>query len=190
MVSARLHVDLRRKMPRGALAAPPAGDPRGTMHPMERQGVVLEPTLAGRQPVMSLWPLRTRREHLRREHRRPLWAVVTQQFADRERAADREQASGDRPDLQERRGRTISRTTSKSIRLMTLTSRFFAIGLPFKLHSTTKYGLEAVAISYRKATSRRLVVVDLAIRSSLTVAYLIPAEESRKPPSTTLMRTR
>ena len=97
------------------LPAPPAGDPRGSMHPMERQGVVLEATLAGRQPFMSLWPLRTRREHLRREHRRPLWAVVTQQFADRERAADREQASGDRPDLQERRGRTISRTTSKSL---------------------------------------------------------------------------
>ena len=134
LVSARLHVDLRRKMPRGALAAPPAGDPRGTMHPMERQGVVLEPTLAGRQPVMSLWPLRTRREHLRREHRRPLWAVVTQQFADRERAADREQASGDRPDLQERRGRTISRTTSKSIPLMISPARCFEDGLPVKLH--------------------------------------------------------
>ena len=111
------------------LPAPPAGDPRGSMHPMERQGVVLEATLAGRQPFMSLWPLRTRREHLRREHRRPLWAVVTQQFADRERAADREQASGDRPDLQERRGRTISRTTSKSIPLMISTSRCFEIGL-------------------------------------------------------------
>ena len=129
LVSARLHVDLRRKMPRGALAAPPAGDPRGSMHQMERQGVVLEATLAGRQPFMSLWPLRTRREHLRREHRRPLWAVVTQQFADRERAADREQASGDRPDLQERRGRTISRTTSMSIPLMISTSRCFEIGL-------------------------------------------------------------
>ena len=129
LVSVRLHVDLRRKMPRGALAAPPAGDPRGSMHPMKRQGVVLEATLAGRQPFMSLWPLRTRREHLRREHRRPLWAVVTQQFADRERAADREQASGDRPDLQERRGRTISRTTSMSIPLMISTSRCFEIGL-------------------------------------------------------------
>ena len=126
---ARVFSSNPQKMPRGALAAPPAGDPRGTMHPMERQGVVLEPTLAGRQPVMSLWPLRTRREHLRREHRRPLWAVVTQQFADRERAADREQASGDRPDLQERRGRTISRTTSKSIPLMISTSRCFEIGL-------------------------------------------------------------
>ena len=65
---------------------------------------------------------------------------------------------------------------------MTLTSRCFDIGLPFKLDCTIKYVLEAVAISYRKAASRRPVVVDLAIRSSLTVAYLIPAEESRKPP--------
>ena len=158
MVSVRLHVDLRRKMPRGALAAPPAGDPRGTMHPMERQGVVLEPTLAGRQPFMSLWPLRTRREHLRREHRRPLWAVVTQQFADRERAADREQASGDRPDLQERRGRTISRTTSKSLGRFLVVRTTKKHGLPVKLHCTAKYVLEAVAINYRKATSRRLVV--------------------------------
>ena len=41
---------------------------------------------------------------------------------------------------------------------MTLTSRCFDIGLPFKLDCTIKYGLEAVAISYQKATSRRLVV--------------------------------
>ena len=151
-------------MPRGALAAPPAGDPRGSMHPMERQGVVLEATLAGRQPFMSLWPLRTRREHLRREHRRPLWAVVTQQFADRERAADREQASGDRPDLQERRGRTISRTTSKSFGRFLVVRTTKKHGLPVKLHCATKYGLEAVAINYRNATSRRLVVRK-AIRS-------------------------
>ena len=54
-VSVRLHVDLRRKMPRGALAAPPAGDPRGSMHPMERQGVVLEATTL-EEPMSAPWP--------------------------------------------------------------------------------------------------------------------------------------
>ena len=67
---------------------------------------------------------------------------------------------------------------------MALTSRFFAIGLPFKLHSTTKYGLEALAISYRKATSRRLVVVDLAIRSSLTDCCI--SDPGRRVSETTL----
>ena len=136
---------------------------------MERQGVVLEATLAGRQPFMSLWPLRTRREHLRREHRRPLWAVVTQQFADRERAADREQASGDRPDLQERRGRTISRTTSKSLGRFLVVRTTMKHGLPVKLHCTTEYGLEAVAITYRKATSRRLVLLIERFDSPLSL---------------------
>ena len=31
--------------------------------------------------------------------------------------------------------------------------------LAFKLHCAAKYGLEAVAITYRKATSRRLVLL-------------------------------
>ena len=189
MVSVRLHVDLRRKMPRGALAAPPAGDPRGSMHPMERQGVVLEATLAGRQPFMSLWPLRTRREHLRREHRRPLWAVVTQQFADRERAADREQASGDRPDLQERRGRTISRTTSKSIPLMISTSRCFEIGL--RSNSIVPRSMDSKP--WPSTIEKRpldALLFEKRFDQSLTISILDPEEESRNPPSTTLMRTR
>ena len=47
----------------------------GTWHPVKRHGVPSVHRLAGRQRVMSLWPPRIRREHLRREHRRPLRAV-------------------------------------------------------------------------------------------------------------------
>ena len=45
--------------------------------------------------------------------------------------------------------------------------------LAFKLHCTAKYGLEAVAITYRKATSRRLVLLISRFVQSLSLAILI-----------------
>ena len=45
--------------------------------------------------------------------------------------------------------------------------------LAFKLHCAAKYGLEAVAITYRKETSGRLVLLMLRFVLSLSLAILI-----------------
>ena len=45
--------------------------------------------------------------------------------------------------------------------------------LTFKIHCATKYGVEAVAITYRKATSGRLVLLISRFVQSLSLAILI-----------------
>ena len=59
--------------------------------------------LAGAQPVMSLWPLRIRRELSAQMARRPLRAVATERFDRSIGWSGSAQALDDRLDLHERR---------------------------------------------------------------------------------------
>ena len=87
----------------------------GRCHPTERQDAASGPTPAGEQPVMSLCPLRIRREHLRRLCGRPLWAEPTEGFDRSIGWSGSAKALDDWLDLHERRGGQISRTTRKSL---------------------------------------------------------------------------
>ena len=72
-----LHVNLCRLLMADGRVLATRG---GRCHPTERQDAASGPTPAGEQPVMSLCPLRIRREHLRGLCGRPLWAEPTEGF--------------------------------------------------------------------------------------------------------------
>ena len=58
----------------------PQATPEGSLHHVKRHDVPSVHPLAGGELVMSLRPLRIRREHLRREHRRPLRAAPVERL--------------------------------------------------------------------------------------------------------------
>ena len=80
----------------------PQATPEGSLHHVKRHDVPSVHTLARRQPAMSLLPLGIRREHLRREHRRPLRAVPVERLTQFSRMWSGEQALHDRSATAER----------------------------------------------------------------------------------------
>ena len=107
-----LHVNLCRLLMADGRVLATRG---GRCHPTERQDAASGPTPAGEQPVMSLCPLRIRREHPRRLCGRPLWAEPTEGFDRSIGWSGSAKALDDWLDLHERRGGQISRTTRKSL---------------------------------------------------------------------------
>ena len=87
----------------------------GRCHPTERQDAASGPTPAGEQPVMSLCPLRIRREHLRGLCGRPLWAEPTEGFDRSIGWSGSAKALDDWRDQYHGHGRQILRTTSISL---------------------------------------------------------------------------
>ena len=119
---------------------PQQATPDGPLHPVKRHDVTsgVHP-IAGRSAACHVAPMADKDppRAFRREDRRPLWALRTQRFADRERASDREKASDDRLGLYEHRGRKISCTaTTTSISLGNrVTGHEFAMAdIQTKLH--------------------------------------------------------
>ena len=87
----------------------------GPSHPVKRHDVPSVHTLARRQPAMSLLPLGIRREHLRREHRRPLRAVPVERLTQLSRMWSGEQALHDRSARDRGHRRTNAPRTSRSL---------------------------------------------------------------------------
>ena len=107
-----LHVNLRRLLMADGRVLATRG---GRCHPTERQDAASGPTPAGEQPVMSLCPLRIRREHPRRLCGRPLWAEPTEGFDRSIGWSGSAKAFDDWRDQYHGRGRQILRTTRRSL---------------------------------------------------------------------------
>ena len=107
-----LHVNLCRLLMADGRVLATRG---GRCHPTERQDAASGPTPAGEQPVMSLCPLRIRREHLRRLCGRPLWAEPTEGFDRSIGWSGSAKALDDWRDQYHGHGRKISRTSRRSL---------------------------------------------------------------------------
>ena len=107
-----LHVNLRRLLMADGRVLATRG---GRCHPTERQDAASRPTPAGEQPVMSLCPLRIRREHPRRLCGRPLWAEPTEGFDRSIGWSGSAKALDDWRDQYHGHGRQILRTTRRSL---------------------------------------------------------------------------
>ena len=134
-----LHVNLCRLLMADGRVLATRG---GRCHPTERQDAASRPTPAGEQPVMSLCPLRIRREHLRRLCGRPLWAEPTEGFDRSIGWSSSAKALDDWRDQYHGHGRQILRTTRRSL------------GISSRDRSRVRDGLRSNSIAARSTDSK------------------------------------